>query len=237
MRPAEHHSAQSRENDDDRRLTTAHREPGPLLGRGLRCRPLPGRRPCGEERHPPGGGSRAREECGRLVPTGFVDSSTETVILRCTLEEFDRLPAAEETEFLPEPIGLTSAQALRWPYYTLGLGGPTSPAGYDGETGYDTVTYDKIPLGEVGIRRGDAVHATDGEIGHVQGLVIDPGTHGVTHVLLREGHLWGRRDVTIPIGSVTDLTFGVHVGLTRDQIGDLPDLRVDRDQETPVTPV
>ena len=40
------------------------------------------------------------------------------------------------------------------------------------------------------------------KIGKVEGLVIEP-THGhVTHVLLQEGHLWGRKEVAIPIGSV-----------------------------------
>jgi hypothetical protein len=49
------------------------------------------------------------------------------------------------------------------------------------------------PLNEVEVRRGEHVHATDGDIGRVQGLVIDPSDHHVTHVLLQEGHLWGRR--------------------------------------------
>jgi hypothetical protein len=54
-------------------------------------------------------------------------------------------------------------------------------------------------LGEVEIRRGDHVHASDGDIGRVHGLVIDPRNHRVTHVLLQEGDLWGRKQVAIPI--------------------------------------
>ena len=65
-----------------------------------------------------------------------------------------------------------------------------------------TVTYDSVPLGEVEVRRGEHVHATDGAIGRVQGLVIDPRDHHVTHVLLQEGHLRGRKDVAIPISAV-----------------------------------
>jgi hypothetical protein len=37
-----------------------------------------------------------------------------------------------------------------------------------------SITYDTVPLGEVAVRRGDHVHATDGDIGQVQGLVIEP---------------------------------------------------------------
>jgi hypothetical protein len=41
-------------------------------------------------------------------------------------------------------------------------------------------TYDAVPLDEVEVRRGEAVHATDGHIGKVQGLVIDPDSYHVT---------------------------------------------------------
>jgi len=54
------------------------------------------------------------------------------------------------------------------------------------------VTTDLVPASEVSVRRGDRVLATDGEIGWVQGLVIAPTDHQVTHVLLQEGHLFGR---------------------------------------------
>ena len=32
-----------------------------------------------------------------------------------------------------------------------------------------TVTYDRVPAGEMTVRRGEPIHATDGEIGRVQG--------------------------------------------------------------------
>ena len=49
------------------------------------------------------------------------------------------------------------------------------------------VWVDSVPSGEVDIRRDLTVCATDGEIGQVQGLAVDPGGHQVTHVLLQEG--------------------------------------------------
>ena len=85
-----------------------------------------------------------------------------------------------------------------------------------------TVTYDTIPLGEVEVRRGDRVHATDGDIGRVQGLVIDPRSHHVTHVLLQEGHLWGRKEVSIPISAVTRVDDGIWLSITKQDVADLP---------------
>lgn len=39
------------------------------------------------------------------------------------------------------------------------------------------VTFAKLPLGDVDVRRGDYVAASDGPIGQVKGLVIDPSDH------------------------------------------------------------
>jgi sporulation protein YlmC with PRC-barrel domain len=85
------------------------------------------------------------------------------------------------------------------------------------------VTYDKVPPGEVEVRRGQRVHASDGPIGHVRGLVVDPSDHQVTHVLLDEGHLWGKKEVSIPISAVTGVDDdGVRLTLTKTQIAELP---------------
>jgi sporulation protein YlmC with PRC-barrel domain len=82
-------------------------------------------------------------------------------------------------------------------------------------------------LGEVVVRRDQPVHATDGEIGRVQGLVIDPRNHRVTHVLLQEGHLWGRKDVAIPVAVVARLDKGVALSITKQEVGDLPAIEID----------
>jgi sporulation protein YlmC with PRC-barrel domain len=92
------------------------------------------------------------------------------------------------------------------------------------------VTYDKVPLGEVQVRRGQHVHATDGDIGRVEGLVIDPSDHHVTHVLLQEGHLWGRKEVAIPISAVTDVDDGIRLRITKQAVQDLPAVDVDHRQ-------
>jgi sporulation protein YlmC with PRC-barrel domain len=177
-----------------------------------------------EPKHRPG--------LGRLVPLGLVDAAAGDIRLSCTMAEFEELDLAEETEFLPEGSGYADygpAQVLSWPYYGLGGGmgvigdiGTGGGAGLVGGTASQVVTYDKIPLGEVAVRRHQHVHATDGDIGRVQGLVIDPGDHHVTHVLLQEGHLWGRKEVSIPISAVTGVDDGIRLNITKQEVQDLP---------------
>ena len=164
---------------------------------------------------------------GRLVPAGLADATPGGIRLRCTLAEFGKLDPAEETQFLPGTPGYPGydpGQVLSWPYYDLGAG-PDPTGGIVSIP--QAITYDTVPLDEVEVRRGQHVHATDGSIGKVQGLVIDRSSHHVTHVLLQEGHLWGRKDVAIPISAVTDVQDGIRLNITRQQVQDLPPADID----------
>jgi hypothetical protein len=169
-----------------------------------------------------------RAGLGRLVPVDLVDAASPGLRLNCTLAAFEQLDPAEETQFVPGSVGYAAygpEQVITWPYYGLNAGAGL-PGGVDlGVAGFSsTVTYDRVPLGEVEVRRGDPVEATDGSIGHIQGLVVDPVDHQVTHVLLQEGHLWGRKEVAIPIKAVSRAGDGDTIRLTisKQEVQDLP---------------
>ena len=173
-----------------------------------------------------------RRGMGRLVPIDLVDPTPKEIHLRCTQSEFDALEDAEETRFLPGASGqwgYRQEQMLSWPYYGLGVG-TMGMGGSMGGMGVrpQAVTYDRMPVGEVEVRRGEHVHATNGAIGRVQGLVIDPSDHHVTHVLLDDGHLWGRKRVAVPISAVRSIDDGVRLNLTKDEVQDLPPVDLDQ---------
>ena len=112
--------------------------------------------------------------------------------------------------------GYSAEQVLVLPYYARVAGQDVpredEPAG----------AYGSLPQGEVGVRRGKRVYASAGEVGGVEGLVIDPGSHHVSHVLVRRGHVGGRRQVAIPIGVVTGVVDSVQLSITRQQVEGLP---------------
>ena len=166
-------------------------------------------------------------ELARLVPLDLVDATPAGIKIRCTLAEFEQLDLAEETQFVPGTLSDPAygpGQVLSWPYYGLGPG----LAGVGPDIVSPGVVYDTIPLGEVEVRHGEHVHAADGGIGHVQGLVIERESHHVTHVLLQEGHLWDRKEVAIPISAVTSVDDeGIHLSLTKEQVQDLPPVDID----------
>ena len=142
---------------------------------------------------------------GRLVPLDLDDPTGGGHSLRCTVEEFGNLEPAEEAELAED---VTGGLALNAPM------GATSPV--------PVILQDVVPLGETDVERGEPVHAVDGEIGRVEGLLVDPDDHRVTHVLLQEGHLWGRKKVSIPVSAVTGVENGIQLSLTRKQVEDLP---------------
>jgi hypothetical protein len=167
---------------------------------------------------------RHHHALARLVPVAIVEIDDGTLRLRCSRAIFCALQYAEEMEFLT-PLDPTDAMTytggamspldmLVWPYW--------APA-------RTPIRHERVPLGEVEIRRGEHVRALDGPIGKIQGLVVDPADYGVTHVLLHAGHLWGARDVAIPIGAVGGIDAeGVHVSLSKHAVGELPELELTR---------
>jgi len=166
---------------------------------------------------------------GRLVPLELVDTATGDITLRCTLAEFDELEPAEEVDLVEgaDYTGGYGAASSVQGYGDVGAGGvgySASGVSIGGSLGHrvPTTVNDVVPVGENQVRHGDHVHATDGEIGEVQGFVVDPGDHRVTHVLLREGHLWGRKEVAIPVSAVVDMDDGIRLNLTKQQVEDLP---------------
>jgi len=166
-----------------------------------------------------------RAEPGRLVPVHLVDTTADHLRLRCSIAEFDKLELAEETELaegLDYAGGYGQAEAVQ------GFGGMGSMGGSGMGIGMGlghsapVVVHDVVPLGETDVQRGESVHALDGEIGKVQGFLVDPGDNHITHVLLQEGHLWGRKEVSIPISAVIGVDAGIRLNITKKQVEDLP---------------
>jgi len=176
-----------------------------------------------------------RKGLGRLVPVELVGAEGLAedggITLGCTAEQLEAMEDAEETQFLPGQglQGYDPATTLNWPYFALAGGmGVGTGMGMGMANAPQPIVLDRVPLGEIEVHRGDPVQATDGDIGRVRGLVMDPASRHVTHVLLDEGHLWGKKQVAIPVSAVSSLGgAGIEVHLTKDEIRDLPPVELD----------
>jgi hypothetical protein len=166
-----------------------------------------------------------RSGLARLVPLSHVeadDNANDTegqLAFGYTEAEFKALDPAEETlaEFA---VGQTVPVQLL-PAGWRGTGEPTTEGG-DILRVPERETVDVVPSGEVEGHAGDHVHATDGDIGQLRGFRLDPASGRVTHVLLGEGHLWGRKEVAIAFEHITGFENGITLSLSKREVADLP---------------
>ena len=170
----------------------------------------------------------------RLVPIELVGGGEgpSELSLRCTVEDVNELEPVQEYAYLR--LGESAANDPNWdvgvqdvlasPYYEADpvLGGYP---GYGPDLG---LIYDRVPKGEVEIRRASSVTSADGRhLGHVDGFLVEGDQ--ITHIVLERGHLWGRRDITIPIGAVTKVeTDAVTLGLSKEEVEALDGVSVRR---------
>jgi hypothetical protein len=168
----------------------------------------------------------------RLVPIELAEpgnGSPTAIVLRATVEEVRRLPAMHEVSYLrldgfpvDDPdwdVGIEEVFAL--PYYPA-YGLEPIPVDY-------TVSYDRVPKGEVEIRRASEVDSADGHrLGHVDGFLVDEDEL-ITHVVLEQGPPWERRQVAVPIGAVARVeTDVVTLRLGKDEVAALPPVEIRR---------
>lgn len=157
----------------------------------------------------------------RIVPVSLILSSTpKSIQLRCNKTDLSQMQAFKETDFIQAGHLRTTL-----PYYVPYMLWPYSR--YEEEP--IQLEKENIPTGEIAIHRGAAVKATDGKVGAVDEFLVDPLNDVITHLVLREGHLWGKRDVTIPVSDIEEITDNtVKLKLDKEAIEKLPAIPVNR---------
>jgi sporulation protein YlmC with PRC-barrel domain len=136
-----------------------------------------------QERRPP------RTE--RLVSVDeIVEIKGDKIHLRCAKDELATMDLFVETEY----IRVERPHYEDYPY----LMGRYVPVTAE----WVPVKRERIPPGEVVVRRGAQVEATDGYVGRVGEILVDAKTGEITHLVLREGHLRGQKEVTIPVSAI-----------------------------------
>jgi hypothetical protein len=151
----------------------------------------------------------------RLIPINLVhvDSATQ-IDLAASPEQLAAMETFVDEQFID--TGGPLADSMLWPYVQPG-------------PEFVTLVHEKIPAGEVKVRRGTAVHATDGRIGHVDELMIESATGDITHLILTEGHLWGKKEISIPVDQIQSMEAdGVRLKLSKKEVEALPELQIHR---------
>ena len=136
-----------------------------------------------------------------MVPLEHIaEGSADLVKLQLSREELARQEPFVRTQFLGQEMldedikaaaVVTEMDAVMWPYNSL-------------DDNYQDmyVQVEQIPHDELAIHRGSHVEANDGHIGRVGEFIVNPENNHVTYLVLLEGHLWGKKMVTIPVSEI-----------------------------------
>jgi len=163
-----------------------------------------------------------------IVPVdSVIETIADTIRLRCSKAELEKMDPFIKTKFIEEKV-----PEKTWAYGggSIGIGANYYlPYVTSERTEYKAVEHEQIPPGELAVRRGTRVEATDGFVGKVDEFVVNPKNGRITHLVMREGHLWGKKDVIIPVsamGGTHDDT--VFLKLDKHQIESLPTFQLHR---------
>ncbi len=159
----------------------------------------------------------------RLVPVELVTESTPHQIqLRCTTKDLAELDSFVEAEFVQseDPFHSYEMEEYRmWPYLLP-------------EDEVVPVEFERVPPGELAIHRGAQVRARDGHVGRVDEFLVNVADGHITHLVLREGHLWGQKDVTIPVSEIERIEEdAVYLKLDKHSVEELPGIPIRRRHE------
>jgi hypothetical protein len=156
----------------------------------------------------------------RLVSVKLVASTAaEVILLGCTKEIFAKLELFNQPDFIYTDVpqhATDPSLTLLWPFVV-----PVKRIVDD--------KVRRIPPGELAVRRGARVRATDGWVGRVDEFIVGPVSGNITHLVLREGHPWKERDITIPVDQIDHIKENtVYLKKDKNTIASMPSVAVKR---------
>jgi uncharacterized protein YrrD len=154
----------------------------------------------------------------RIVPIEFVEESfPDKISLHLAPENLRHMENFNEIEYVSGK-GTFDGQLVEQ-YFSQ----PFVIPDYDAEDEHYYTHVENIPPGELAIHTGAEVYAHDGLIGKVDGFLISAVDDKISHLVMREGHLWGRRHITIPVTAIERIDpDGIHLTLNKAAVGKQP---------------
>jgi uncharacterized protein YrrD len=156
----------------------------------------------------------------RLIPVEeILESQADQITLRCSQSELPKFEAFTESHYISGEDQFLDYQADQHYFH------PYITAAFDEDYEYEPMfeEIECIPPNELGIHRKAIVYAKDGKVGQVDEFLISPIDDKISHLVLREGHLWGQKLVTIPVSEIDRIeTDHVYLKLNQQEIEKLP---------------
>lgn len=134
-------------------------------------------------------------------------TTPKSVALNCTKKELAAMPSFTEMRFLNpvtykyEALKDFSQEAMACRNSYLMWSDPSWDEDISTDIFSMPIEAELIPAGEMAVRKGAWVEATDGHIGRVEEFLVDPSDRHITHLVLEEGH-WHKKVLTLPLSEI-----------------------------------
>lgn len=165
-----------------------------------------------------------------LVPVDIFESTGDNVVaIALEPEEIDKFPDFIEHEFLSVEGKHPSLNFWSGEFFAANSYYYSPYVVHNGERCIE-VEREQIPEGEIAVKKGLHVFdKNDHKIGSVDELMIDEESDHITHLILRKGHLWGAKDVSVPASKINKITDdGVYLELEKEEVKGLPEFVIKR---------
>ncbi len=159
----------------------------------------------------------------RIVPVGWiVESSPQAMRVSGTADELAVLDDFVERRFaeVAVPALEPAPNTYMLQYYAQPMLTETELVSADEE---------RLRPGQVTLEKGSHVEATDGRVGRVDEFIVNPDDGHISHIVLKQGHLFGQKEISIPVSEIDRIdTNVVYLRLSKDAIDKLPEGKVGR---------
>ena len=151
----------------------------------------------------------------RMVPVDMIDASlSDTIHLKLNETTLQNLPPFFDVEYIQTSV----------PHYMQVSDMTYMEPIVEYEKKFVEEKNYHIPKNELAVNCGTLVYSVDGHIiGNVDEFLVDQNGGRITHLVLRERHIFGQKDVFIPVADVESIKeSSLHLKLDKDHIEKLP---------------
>ena len=158
----------------------------------------------------------------RLVPLEMaVKTNRKEIWLDCTEDELREMPLFLVTEYVeraPQQSGDWEDEEGEW---EDGL--DVSSFEMTTESYGLPVEVERVPEGEVPFHRSMEIQAKDGHVGKVEMLILERESGQITHLVLHKGHLWGKKDIMVPLTAVDSIDYEtIYLNVDKEAVEEFP---------------
>ncbi|MGL1890304.1 MAG: PRC-barrel domain-containing protein [Spirochaetaceae bacterium] len=165
-----------------------------------------------------------------IIPLDIIDYTSDDVItIEKTADQLNKFPPFIIQEFISVPS--SDSEFIYW---------GVDPAMSHSYTMFPYVIHDgkpviemrkeDMPIGEIKLKKGMCVKDNNGKkLGHIDELIVDADGEFISHIVMRTGHLFDKKEVSVPNIHISSFDHDcIRLSIHEDDVENLPEVIIKR---------